>query len=113
MTVRTPPDLRNAPLRRRRDKMNTLQSPGLDAIVERPAAFRTSDGFRLAGNWFEPISPRRASTAVLIVSGAGIPARYYEHFARYLAARGAAVLTFDYRGIAASREGTLRKFKAG
>jgi predicted alpha/beta hydrolase len=33
--------------------------------------------------------------------------------AQYLAARGAAVLTFDYRGIGASRKGTLRGFDAG
>ena len=93
--------------------MTTLQSTSLEAIAERPAAFRAADGVRLAGTWFEPTSARRASTAVLVVCGAGIPARYYEHFARYLGARGAAVLVFDYRGIGASRDGSLRKIKAG
>ena len=113
MAVCTPPDLRDTPLRRRRDEMTTLQSTSLEAIAERPAAFRAADGVRLAGTWFEPTSARRASTAVLVVCGAGIPARYYEHFARYLGARGAAVLVFDYRGIGASRDGSLRKIKAG
>src|SRR5437868_10282490 len=93
--------------------MTTLQSTNAGATVERPAAFRTADGVRLAGTWFEPALARPASTAVLIVCGAGIPARYYEHFARYLAGRGAAVLAFDYRGIGASRDGSLRKLKAG
>ena len=33
-----------------------------------------------------------------------VPAGYYRHFAEWLAGRGCAVLTFDYRGIAASRD---------
>ena len=91
--------------------MTTVEMNG--AIAERPATLRAADGVRLVGTWFEPAHPRNASTAVLVVCGAGIPARFYEHFARYLAARGAAVLTFDYRGIGGSREGSLRKLRAG
>jgi predicted alpha/beta hydrolase len=37
----------------------------------------------------------------------------YIRLARYLAGRGAAVLTFDYRGIGESREGDLRGLTAG
>jgi predicted alpha/beta hydrolase len=33
-----------------------------------------------------------------------VPASYYRHFADWMARRGYAVLSFDYRGIAASRE---------
>jgi predicted alpha/beta hydrolase len=82
---------------------------------EQTVAFTTSDGVRLGGTWFVPapagsVPPKRA---ILIVCGAGIPAKYFSGLARYLAEHGAAVLTFDYRGIAASREGRLRELKAG
>jgi len=93
--------------------MTTVEMNGNGAVAERPATVRTADGARLVGTWFEPAHPRTASAAVLVVCGAGIPARFYEHFARYLAARGAAVLTFDYRGIGASREGSIRKLRSG
>src|SRR5437762_1675910 len=63
--------------------MTTVEMGG--AIMERPATVRTVDGARLVGTWFEPAHPRNASTAVLVVCGAGIPARFYEHFARALA----------------------------
>jgi predicted alpha/beta hydrolase len=83
-------------------------------VDERPVAFTTEDGVPLAGLWFEPARGQPApSTAVVIVCGAGIPARFYRHLARYLAERGAAVLTFDYRGIGASRAGSLRKMMGG
>lgn len=81
---------------------------------ERPIEFTASDGERLAGTWFEPALDRPTpSTAVVIVCGAGIPARVYYGLARYLAGRGAAVLTFDYRGIGASRAGSLRRMTSG
>ena len=51
--------------------------------------------------------------AIVIVCGAGIPARVYHRLACYLAERGAAVLTFDYRGIGASRGGSLRRMTSG
>jgi len=84
-----------------------------NTVDERPAKFSASDGTALAGTWFEPSRPRMASTVVVIVCGAGIPARFYHHFARYLCENGAAVLTFDYRGIGVSRQGNLRKLKSG
>jgi predicted alpha/beta hydrolase len=40
------------------------------------------------------------------------PARYYGRFAEYLAHHGMRVLTYDYRGIGASRHGALRGFHA-
>jgi predicted alpha/beta hydrolase len=89
--------------------MTTVLNAG--TIAEQATHFRAADGVRLSGTWFTPTS--HPSAAVLIVCGAGIPARFYEHFARYLAVRGAAVLAFDYRGIGASREGNLRKLASG
>ena len=104
----------NAPLRGRCcSEMTTVESGASPAVDERPIAFHAADGVRLAGTWFEPAGPRRAAVAVLVVCGAGIPARFYEHFARYLAECGAAVLCFDYRGIGASRGGNLRRLSSG
>jgi hypothetical protein len=93
--------------------MTTVPAEVAGAISERSASFHAADGVKLAGTWFVPEPARRSSVAVLIVCGAGIPARFYDHFARYLAARGATVLSFDYRGIGASRAGNLRKLAAG
>jgi len=93
--------------------MTTVESASEGRICEHPASFHAADGVRLAGTWFEPMPATRASMGVLIVCGAGIPASFYDHFARYLAARGATVLSFDYRGIGASRAGNLRKLASG
>src|SRR6266496_3184874 len=93
--------------------MTAINISETSAVDERSAKFSASDGTALAGTWFEPARPRMASTVVVIVCGAGIPARFYHHFARYLGERGAAVLTFDYRGIGVSRQGNLRKLKSG
>jgi len=69
------------------------------------------DGRRLAASWFEP--PQGQARAVALVSSAtGVPRGFYAAFAQWLAARGYAVLTYDYRGIAGSREGSLRRERA-
>jgi predicted alpha/beta hydrolase len=93
--------------------MSEISAITASIVDERPAKFSASDGTALGGTWFEPSRPRMASTVVVIVCGAGIPARFYHHFARYLSESGAAVLTFDYRGIGVSRQGNLRKLKSG
>ena len=83
-------------------------------VDERPVEFTTDDGVRLRGMWVEPgRSQPTAAMAIVVVCGAGIPARFYCGLARYLADRGAAVLTFDYRGIATSRVGSLRRMASG
>src|SRR4029077_12775515 len=49
--------------------------------------------------------PRGAKRhAVLINSATAVPRKIYKGFARYLAGRGCAVLTYDYRGIGDSRQ---------
>jgi predicted alpha/beta hydrolase len=46
---------------------------------------------------------------VLVVAPAlGVPRRFYGAFARFMAAQGMAVLTFDYRGSGGSAEGPVR-----
>ena len=72
------------------------------------------DGFALGAS----LHPARPSRGVaLIVSGAmAVPQTYYGDFAGAAAARGFDVVTYDYRGIGASRPaahaGSLRGFRA-
>lgn len=50
--------------------------------------------------------------AVLITCAMGVPQRFYEAFATWLAAQGVAVMTFDWRGTGASAPASLRGFEA-
>lgn len=69
-----------------------------------------ADGRAIAARWFEPA---RAARAVAVVSpAAGVPQGFYRAFANWLAARGYAVLTYDYRGIGESRSGPVRAERA-
>jgi len=73
--------------------------------------FRLSakDGYSLAATLTgDPASPKLA----VINSAMAVPRRYYKHFAAALAARGYAVLTWDYRGVAGSAPARLRGFEA-
>jgi predicted alpha/beta hydrolase len=45
---------------------------------------------------------------VVVNCATGVPARYYHRYARFLAGHGFTVLTYDYRGIGASRPARLR-----
>ena len=69
-----------------------------------PTELRCSDGRLLAAQWFEPPAATGVRAVAVIGSATAVPASYYRHFAEWLARRGYAVLTFDYRGIAASRD---------
>lgn len=64
--------------------------------------FPAADGRELAGSHF---GPDDALVAVLVNSATAVRRRYYEPFARWLAASGLAVLTYDYRGIGDSIAG--------
>lgn len=69
------------------------------------------DGFALQGHfWHSDNLP--AHTALLINPATGVVARYYSRYAAYLARHGFVVLTYDYRGIGASRPPSLRGFHA-
>ena len=70
------------------------------------------DGRHLAATWTEP--PQGDAHAVAVISSAaGVPRGYYRAFAQWLAGRGYAVLSYDYRGIAGSRAaGSLRHERA-
>jgi predicted alpha/beta hydrolase len=71
--------------------------------------FAAWDGFQLTGHWTLPAEPTRVT---VIHPATAVPQRYYLAFASWLAARGHAVLVYDYRGIGLSRTGSLRGFRA-
>ena len=78
-----------------------------DAAPSSPFLLIASDGRHLAATWTEP--PATAARAVAVISSAaGVPRGYYRAFAAWLAERGYATLTYDYRGIGGSRFGTAR-----
>lgn len=73
--------------------------------------FQAADGFTLHGTlWQSKI--KQHHTMLLINAATGVLARYYQRYAAYLANEGFVVLTYDYRGIGASRPSNLRGFRA-
>lgn len=73
----------------------------LDDVFSDDITFPATDGFALAATLYLPLGARR--NAVLINSATAVPRKIYRGFASYLARRGSAVLTYDYRGIGGSR----------
>jgi predicted alpha/beta hydrolase len=93
------------------NRTTTLRGSFTRAAAPAPGGADTAliaaDGRHLAATWHEP--PAGPARAVAVVSSAaGVPRGYYRAFAGWLAARGCAVLTYDYRGIGGSRRGALR-----
>jgi predicted alpha/beta hydrolase len=72
--------------------------------------FPAADGFMLGATLFLPRGAR--THAVLINSATAVPRKIYRGFASYLAGRGCAVLTYDYRGTGDSRPKSLAGFPA-
>jgi predicted alpha/beta hydrolase len=86
---------------------------GRSGAIRRNIQIATEDGQSLAGTWFLPANnPEQPIATVLVVCGGGIPASRYHHFAHFIAENGAAALTFDYRGMGASRHGSMRDLVA-
>lgn len=65
-----------------------------------------ADGVVLGGNFWR--SAGEPEVVVVINAATGVLARYYHRYARWLADSGFAVLTYDYRGIGASRPSDIR-----
>lgn len=83
----------------------------LDDVFIDDIKLQAADGTALAATLFLPRRARRRQ-AVLINSAAAVPRKIYRGFASYLAGRGCAVLTYDYRGIGGSRPKSLVGFPA-
>jgi predicted alpha/beta hydrolase len=76
-----------------------------DDVFADDITFPAADGYLLAGSLFLPRGAKRH--AVLMNSATAVPRKIYRGFASYLAHRGCAVLTYDYRGIGGSRQQAL------
>jgi predicted alpha/beta hydrolase len=74
---------------------------GLDDVFIDDITFPAADGYSLGATLFLPRGAKR--NAVLINSATAVPRKIYKGFAGYLARRGYAVLTYDYRGTGDSR----------
>ena len=78
--------------------------------VPEPLRIAARDGYPLAAHYFAPIGP--AKGAVLMAGAMGVPRRFYQDWAAYLAQAGLAVLTLDYRGFGESAPARLRGFES-
>jgi predicted alpha/beta hydrolase len=78
---------------------------GLDDVFTDDITFPAADGYSLGATLFLPRGAKR--NAVLINSATAVPRKIYRGFAGYLARRGCAVLTYDYRGTGDSRQKSL------
>jgi predicted alpha/beta hydrolase len=75
----------------------------LDDVFHDDITFPAADGYLLGATLFLPRLGARHH-AVLINSATAVPRKIYKGFAGYLARRGCAVLSYDYRGIGGSRQ---------
>ncbi len=80
----------------------------MEALAGSPVAVVCADGFTLHGHvWEAPWADAPRGT-IVINPATGVLARYYHHYARWLAGQGFRVVTYDYRGIGLSRPARLR-----
>ena len=76
----------------------------------RAVSIPARDGYLLAGTLFRQ---REGAPRVVVINPAvAVPGRFYRHFAAGLAESGSTALTWDYRGIGASKPQRLRGFTA-
>ncbi len=90
--------------------LQTPAGPPAAGVIERPLRLQAIDGRALAATWHEPAAGARA--VAVLSSATGVPRGFYAAFAGWLAQRGYAVLSYDYRGVAGSRQGPLRQERA-
>ena len=85
-----------------------MAEAALDDVFIDDITFPATDGYSLGATLFLPRGAKRY--AVLINSATAVPRKIYRGFAGYLARRGCAVLTYDYRGTGDSRQKSLVGF---
>jgi predicted alpha/beta hydrolase len=85
-----------------------VSEAALDDVFTDDITVPAADGYRLAATLFLPRGAK--SHAVLINSATAVQRKIYRGFAGYLARRGCAVLTYDYRGIGDSRQKSVEGY---
>ena len=94
----------NSHLLARRERIGEIAvaEAALDDVFIDDISFPAADRYLLGATLF--LTRRAKRHAVLINSATAVPRKIYRGFAGYLAGRGCAVLTYDYRGIGDSRQ---------
>ncbi|VFR23869.1 Hydrolases of the alpha/beta superfamily [plant metagenome] len=87
--------------------MSTQPSPPL------PISFQAADGHTLHGRLWRHEGRDPDRSLVILNAATSVASRYYGRYADYLFRHGMDVMTYDYRGIGLSREGSLRQLDAG
>jgi predicted alpha/beta hydrolase len=85
-----------------------VSEAALDDVFADDITVPSTDGYPLAATLFLPRGIKRH--AVLINSATAVLRKIYRGFAGYLAHRGCAVLTYDYRGIGDSRQKSMEGY---
>ena len=91
-------------------RLQAVNSPLLStpaSVSSTEIAVECRDGYVLHGHLWTQDDARPGST-VIINPATGVLARYYHHLARFLVEHGFTVITYDYRGIGASRPPRLK-----
>ncbi len=80
--------------------------------VSRAFTEPAADGYLLGGFEWRQRTPDTTRAVVIINAATSVRCQYYSRFAQYLFSHGLDVMLFDYRGIGASRAGSLRSLEA-
>lgn len=96
----------------RTDLKHAHQSFALPYQVMRSFRIETQDGYSLAAVAYDPPSTSPHAAWIVVAAATGVPQGFYRRFAVYMQSAGYGVLTFDYRGIAASAPRSMRGFNA-
>jgi predicted alpha/beta hydrolase len=81
-------------------------------LTETTSTIPARDGFSLAATRFASADVAPDAPHVVMQPATAVPRKIYAPLARFLAARGAIVTTYDYRGVGGSRPRSLRGFRA-
>ncbi len=73
---------------------------------------KANDGFELAATYYAAPEEVALKGQIVLCPGMGIKQDFYKDFASFMASRGLATYLFDYRGMGASKQGSLKGFSA-
>ncbi len=80
-----------------------METAIVQTVSAKPIKIQAAGNWTLHGTKFQPTQAAGNGPAILISAAAGVPHGYYSNFAQYLIANGAAaVVSYDYRGMASS-----------
>jgi len=80
--------------------------------IESPIQIEATDGYLLGATLFYTGDAPLPGRIAIINCATGVKAAYYARYARFLAEHGYLAITWDYRGIGASRTDSLRRLRA-